>query len=421
MGKYYRISGIVKFPEGLAAGESRGANAIEIARNGEGLPVLRGTSIAGALRSALQEAGVPDKSICFWFGDKLEGKNDFKASQIVVADVVLDAGKKAPETRMHNQVDRKTGSVADTALFGVEMLPPQTSGRLLIYVIPRDEQPAENILRALEGAFATTLLLGGNRNRGIGRMDASDVKCYELDCSMVEGFAKWQDIRYADRSGLEPDLSGCAPVSFGAESTQFVKNYKVMFKIPRGEDIAVGYGKNLDGDTCAPQYVYDASGAKKYWRIPGSTFRGVIRSWMTHLAVKESAGEEPILDLFGTLEKRGRIHFSDAYCLADPNENGEQRRDHVAIDRFSGGFVQGAKFSSKVLVGNCTFEMNVSVVAPKAKELEWFKKTLLAIHLGVISIGSSKASGLLEIEKWDELKNKIEADMAELGVQKAEV
>ena len=420
MGKYYRISGVVKFPEGLAAGESRGANAIEIARNGEGLPVLRGTSLAGVLRNGLREAGVPDKSICFWFGDKLEGKNDFKASQIVVADVVLNAGEQTPETRMHNQVDRKTGSVADTALFGVEMLPPQTKGQLLIYVIPRDEQPAENILRALEGVFATTLLLGGNRNRGIGRMDASDVKCYAFDCSTVDGFAKWQDVRYADRSGLEPNLSGCAPVSFGAESTQFVKNYKVMFKIPRGEDISVGYGKNLDGDTCAPQYVYEANGTKK-WRIPGSTFRGVIRSWMTHLAVTEGAGEEPILDLFGTLEKRGRIHFTDAYCLADPKENSEQSRAHVAVDRFSGGSVQGALFFSNVLVGNCAFEMNVSFVDPNAKVLEWLKKTLLAIHLGVISVGSSKASGLLEIENWDELKNKIESDIAELGVQKAEV
>ena len=320
MGKYYRISGVVNFPEGLAAGERRGANAIEIARNGEGLPVLRGTSIAGALRNGLREAGVPDKSICFWFGDKLEGKNDFKASQIVVADVVLNAGERTPETRMHNQVDRKTGSVAATALFGVEMLPPQTKGQLLIYVIPRDEQPAENILRALEGVFATTLLLGGNRNRGIGRMDASDVKCYAFDCSTVDGFAKWQDVRYADRSGLEPNLSGCAPVSFGAESTQFVKNYKVMFKIPRGEDISVGYGKNLDGDTCAPQYVYEANSTKK-WRIPGSSFRGVIRSWMTRLAVKDGAGEEPILDLFGTLKKCGRIHFTDAYCLSNPKEN----------------------------------------------------------------------------------------------------
>ena len=83
--------------------------------------------------------------------------------------------------------------------------------------------------------------------------------------------------------------------------------------------------------------------------------------------------------------------------------------------------MQGALFFSKVLVGNCAFEMNVSVVAPNAKELEWLKKTLLAIHLGIISIGSSKASGLLEIENWDELKNKIESDIAELGVQKAEV
>ena len=339
MNKYYRIFGKVVFPEGLAAGEGRASNVIDIARNGEGKPVLRGTSIAGALRSSLAEWGVPQKSISYWFGEKLEGKNDFNASQILVADVVLDSGSQQPESRTFNMLNRHTGAVLDNALFSIESLPPKTSGNLLIYVIPRDAQPAENILRAIENVFDSSLILGGNRNRGIGRMDASGVKCIALDCSTVDGFSKWQDIRYADRAGTPIDLTGCEELAFGDPSVLFVKNYEVEFKIPRGEDISIGFGKNLDGDLSAQQYAYSANG-NKLWRIPGSTFRGAFRSWMTHLAVLENKNElyqeknpkadligwagkegderkkvqenpallnDPILDLFGSLYKRGRI------------------------------------------------------------------------------------------------------------------
>lgn len=452
MNKYYRIFGKVVFPEGLAAGEGRGSNVIDIARNGEGKPVLRGTSIAGALRSALAEWGVPQKSISYWFGEKLEGKNDFNASQILVADVVLDSGRQQPESRTFNMLNRHTGAVLDNALFSIESLPPKTSGNLLIYVIPRDAQPAENILRAIENVFDSSLILGGNRNRGIGRMDASGVKCIALDCSTVDGFSKWQDIRYADRAGTPVDLTGCEEVAFGDPSVLPVKNYEVEFKIPRGEDISIGFGKNLDGDLCAQQYAYSANG-NKLWRIPGSTFRGAFRSWMTHLAVLENqnvlyqeknpkadligwAGKEgderkkaqenpallndPILDLFGSLYKRGRIHFTDAYCDESDKIN-EQKRAHVAVDRFSGGAVPGALFFNKVLVGDAVFRLKISLLPHSAQELVWLKKTLLAIHLGVISVGSSKASGLLEIANWDNLKLQMENDIKEFDVRKAEV
>ena len=149
MNKYYRISGKIVFPEGLAAGEGRASNSLGIARNGEGNPVLRGTSIAGALRSALAEWGVPQKSVSYWFGEKLEGKNDFCASQIVVADVVLNSGKQQSEFRTFNMLNRHTGTVLDNALFEMESLPPGTSGNMLIYLVPRDAQPADNILHAI--------------------------------------------------------------------------------------------------------------------------------------------------------------------------------------------------------------------------------------------------------------------------------
>ena len=41
---------------------------------------------------------------------------------------------------------------------------------------------------------------------------------------------------------------------------------------------------------------------------------------------------DPILDLFGSLYKRGRIHFTDAYCDESDKIN-EQKRAHVAVDR----------------------------------------------------------------------------------------
>ena len=50
---YYRIYGKAVFPEGIAPGEGKGlSNILLAARNGSNQPVLRGTALAGALRSA---------------------------------------------------------------------------------------------------------------------------------------------------------------------------------------------------------------------------------------------------------------------------------------------------------------------------------------------------------------------------------
>ena len=65
---YYRIYGKAVFPEGIAPGEGKGlSNILLAARNGNNQPVLRGTALAGALRSAFDALGEKygaDK----WFG-----------------------------------------------------------------------------------------------------------------------------------------------------------------------------------------------------------------------------------------------------------------------------------------------------------------------------------------------------------------
>jgi len=45
----------VAFPEGLSAGTSKEGNMIQVARDGSGRPVLRGTALAGVIRHAWNE------------------------------------------------------------------------------------------------------------------------------------------------------------------------------------------------------------------------------------------------------------------------------------------------------------------------------------------------------------------------------
>jgi CRISPR/Cas system CSM-associated protein Csm3 (group 7 of RAMP superfamily) len=198
-----------------------------------------------------------------------------------------------------------------------------------------------------------------------------------------------------------------------------------------------------------PQYVKHADG-KEYWRIPGSTFRGLFRAWMTKLAAKEEChvadsnarGEEfrksqdgksknilngeklgrcflpkeqwgtpddppkiecPIASLFGSLFAASRIDFSDAISIKEgANSYSEQTRMHVAVDRITGGAAESMLFDNTVLVAESwrdqpSFKPQIRINAPTDAEIRWLRKTIVALDLGLLRIGSSKSAGRLEL------------------------
>jgi len=107
--------------------------------------------------------------------------------------------------------------------------------------------------------------------------------------------------------------------------------------------------------------------------------------------------DDPMMDLFGSMYKRGRIHISDAF--AKHYEDDAQYRMHVAVDRFSGGANEGALFDNQVLTGDrLRFPVTVIIEDAGNDEKRWIEKTLTALHLGIIRAGSSKAGGRLEIK-----------------------
>ncbi|MDT8380201.1 MAG: RAMP superfamily CRISPR-associated protein [Desulfotignum sp.] len=435
----YKITADIIFPEGAAPGAGSSSNRHVLARNGNQKTILRGSVLAGVLRHAYAERlGMSslEDPVSRWFGEGADPDED-NSSCIRVADAVIRCA--TVNERTHNLINRHTGAPAKGGLFSFEAIPPMSKAILSIILEPGagESEEYDAFIDHLVGILGTGLLVGGHTNRGVGRMMlVDDVSVRDFDLATVDGSADFLDAQYEEMNkGVV--LSGR---KFRPETQQNHLEIKLELGIPRGEDLLIGDGQETDY-ALNPQSVIFNDGSE-HWRIPGSSLRGVVRAWMTRLAARDGETitdsvnnwydrcddpkksykpdligwgfkdtqdraryqeypdllDDPILDLFGSMYKKGRIHISDVFSR--PMEQQDvQDRYHVAVDRFSGGANEGALFDNQVLAGTqLIFPVTILLSTPREKEVQWLVKTLRALHLGILSVGSSKSGGRLEIK-----------------------
>lgn len=438
------------FPEGLAPGSGSDFNTLILARDGKGKPVLRGTALAGALRHACGEEGET------FFGSSC-GKDldEGVPSLLKVPDISLsfDPTRCSEEIRTHHMRNRHTNTVLDGALFSLESCPPGTLAEVLLWLEGSSENKKrdETFLAHLAGFFIPErggFLVGGNAARGIGRAifqpdENARFKAFEFRNEASLG--EYLDFRQNANDHFSQKVKAWKKVSIPENKTSSDRlTVQFELKIPRGQDILIA-----DGDM-APQRVRNREG-KLCWRIPGSTLRGLFRSWITRLAAREGKdvmdthakyrefiqsgtpydgdslawlfvrklerknkkeelrrdmpAKYPVQYLFGTGLQRGRIHFSDALVpISSEPEPGnfskeENFRSHVRIDPITGGAVPGALFSNTTLTSQLdrSFSVTVFVENPQEHEAKWLAQTLQALDFGLLRLGSSKASGRVQL------------------------
>lgn len=317
------------------------------------------------------------------------------------------------------------------------------------------------ILETLHGLLAEGVTFGGNAARGLGAVtiDAGKTvyRCYDL--TDPTEYAGWLNDDRAWRVNRELPGNG-SPIDAEPSATDDMLKVEFTLAIPRGQDLLVGDGQGLDHEM-EPQRVVDAEG-RQFWRLPGASLRGMFRAWVTRLAARDEdtkekpvdsvrrhldhdRGEEsddsalkslsgdnlgwcfllpkddrkhgvartdcPIASLFGSLFQAGRLHITDAYarCSSDNPDDDlpeEQKRMHVAVDRITGGAAESMLFDNTVLTAysdgrSPKFQVTMRVQDPSEKEAEWLARTLQALDLGILRVGSSKSSGRLELtELW---------------------
>lgn len=411
----YAVIAPLVFPEGFYIGSGKGkSNSLEIERNGKGMPVIRGTSIAGLLRSELENDPRFESYTDQYFGAPLESDFDRWESSLVFSDTTFDG---LTEENMHNLMSRHTGSISEEnkGLFSMERVSAAAESNLFFRLNSDDTDPEldNQILRFIGQCLNGGIFVGGNSNRGCGRCCLKENKLFirKFEMNNPDDVAEYLDLIYSSSKSL------AQYVKIEPESCSNKFQLEVTLRIPAGQDILCSLGHD----------PYPASTVKadnqEYWKIPGSTLRGIFKGWMSRCAAKDGEvlsdsveqfkvrrdrkvtemheQEDAISDLFGSLQNRGRIHFADAYSGDKVKKSDVQARTHVVIDRFTGGTNPGKLFQNQVLIsdGNVRFTTTVSIRDAQEKEIKWLLNAFQALHIGIIRIGTSKASGRVEVDK----------------------
>jgi CRISPR/Cas system CMR subunit Cmr4 (Cas7 group RAMP superfamily) len=149
--------------------------------------------------------------------------------------------------------------------------------------------------------------------------------------------------------------------------------------------------------------------------VPGSSIKGaiahrtafhynkILKRWAETRNGKVGKDNEAVFNLFGIESKgetgqRGKIIIDDLY-FNDLEVNNGKIFNHVAIDRFTGGAMNGALFSEKVshLVENDkVFEINLSLDKTEFNDEninESLEAALIDICKGLLSLGGMTTKG----------------------------
>jgi len=130
--------------------------------------------------------------------------------------------------------------------------------------------------------------------------------------------------------------------------------------------------------------------------IPGSSFKGPIRNRaemiLETMDVKEA--ETSINKLFGSVEQKSKVQFHD---LFPESELKIKYFDHNKIDRFTGGTMDNALFSEK-LIFKGKFHGRIIIVKIGWGEIKLLMQIFKDLYLGDIRIGYGKTKGYGKIK-----------------------
>ena len=403
-----------------------------------------------------------DCAVCHLFGDlnpsDAEDANS-EASRILVFNARLK--DDTPQTFIRDGVgiDRVTGAAARAGgvKFDLEVLPAETKFEFRLELRDVDEGDKRLLVAVLAEWQAGRAWLGGNVARGLGAFELCEDVAYKtlaLDADGLLTFLKedepWQAAE--PQANWLRDRVALVQITPPAEENRHVARRWVTI-----EGTLQAGGPLLTNDaTTSGQTGFDHAPLLAQlgdWQCPvlaGSGLRGVLRSHAERIARTlatrnadgkdaflrtcpacspvESRADEPLAScdallrgevstsdevsddhlclacrLFGSTRRGSRLLVEDA--LYQPTEMQSKpvlkMMDFLAIDRFTGGGAEGAKFDALAL-WKPAFKLRLHLENPAAWELGWLALVLRDLQAGWLTVGfgAAKGFGRVKLSDW---------------------
>lgn len=381
-----------------------------------GRPLLPGTSLAGALREWVRHAE-GEQTADDWFGHLLaagEGgaeEVDARASLIwvlgsrPVGPDGLDLDTVPSQIRASTAISRsRAGAEADT-LRVEEVLPP---GSRFEVFLRWDNAPPPDLDRLLALLAVWPPLLGRGTSRGRGRCTVESIRHGTLRLDDPGGLHQW-----LTSSG--PTLARAVATQDGPPATGRAGR-EPLIHVPMRitGPLRVGSGEppqehGEDGGQIIPLFREDGR-----YLLPGTGLKGLLRSRAEYILRSAGTTPTPCLDqrcgrcwtchVFGhgggqdvkarAVGARAVLRVTDA-VIGNPTL---VRRQHVAIDRFTGGAAPGLLYTVEALEGG-TFTLTIEPLARQIsdgtlRELRAIIRLILQdLNDGITGVGAGVARG----------------------------
>lgn len=377
---------------------------LPLARDGAGGPWYPPTSVAGSLRRLL---GEPDAARLMGTEDGHVGR----ASAIrVLGTRVRPGAGRGPARRVRNAMDRCRGAPRATFLFSSEVLPAGAA----VEVRLRWDDPAEADLEMLLAALRTwcpVLGRGGSIRQGRCRVAAIGTRV--LDLGDDDDLLDWLSID-------GPSLFDAIAVVEHPEPARPELLLDVRWYLRDALHVG-GADDESAGELPRVSRVLTEGGE---CLVPGSTWKGVLRARCEYIlrsvgvgACQEgSCGRCRACELFGWGAPRredddpsagggcGPLRFLSCTVEPDPRHGlGAPhlvQRQHVALDRVTGGAHRGLLYTEEVLTSGA---VRLRVESDPARTVPaWARGLLLAVvgdlADGLVGIGggTTRGNGTLE-------------------------
>jgi hypothetical protein len=277
----------------------------------------------------------------------------------------------------------------------------------------RLDRPESVVAAVASALLAWQPRIGGGRTTGSGAARVVGVTYGVLDLASVDGLvALWS----LCRPELVDDVATVLATGEGARTSESVV-LRQTFEVTG--DLRVGSGEaeetlshEGDPDKRGELYLYRANG---HYVVPGTTWKGIVRSRFEYVldtvgaccdGWTPEAGERVVERVFGSQNRAGELVFRDSLVLgAVPDA-----RNRNAIDRFTGGVMDGALFPETTLRSADNGEQTVELVIdhmPRKPgdllggdpEVDAVMRKLLAwvvrdLGDGLVGVGSRVTTGL---------------------------
>lgn len=402
-----------------------------------GFPYIPGTSIAGILSHALDE-----KTKGSFFGVKSTSKendNDSKGSDIIFSEGKIidlkgnvidgisnlsetDFSKKFKRQPKRNHVRLTDKGVAKKAgKFDEEVIYKGCRFAFDIEMVAKSgdiDSTSSFFDEVLSSLYSETLRIGGGTRNGFGKMKVHEIKKRTLILSNKCDLAKY--LNYS--SNLSSNYADWDTLKKSSTDEGWI-TYELTLKPNDFFSFGAGFGDKVVDDIqvreeCIEWNDKNEGTFKEKYLIPATSLKGAIAhrvafysnlkegKYAMQIQAKEfdnySGGMNKAVGLLFGYQKdkedlrRGICIFNDLFV--EKNEKKEKVFNHVSIDRFTGGAIDGALFSEKVIDGRDLKLKTTIMVKDTGEEgltdaLECLERALKDIDLGTLTFGGGSGRG----------------------------